>query len=135
MDLRATKARNDRGRGIMPFPALAALSWFGTIKSAMARIPWQAYIAAGLLAAIPVNGCIQYRSGYSDGRESVLAELRTAEAESLERASKAIERADKAGAKRAEIEAETRAADIEAIERAEATNANPLDALMSRDRD
>lgn len=114
----------------MPFPALAALTWFGTVKSVLAKVPWYVWAILALLAVWAIDRTAYGSRRYSDGRESVLTELRTAEADALERASKAIQSADKAGAKRAEIEAETRAADIEAIERAEATDANPLDSLF-----
>jgi hypothetical protein len=80
--------------------------------------------------AIWAWGAHNYRSGYSEGRESVLAELRTAEAESLKKAATAARNADKAGEQRALVEAETRAADLKAIERAEATGGNALDALF-----
>lgn len=49
----------------MPFPALAALTWFGTIKSVIKRIPWQVYAGLAVLA-------VWYweRDRHADNRES-----------------------------------------------------------------
>lgn len=82
------------------------------------------------LVAIPVNGWLQYRSGVSDEREAQEARLKLAEADALKRSVEARQNADKAGEQRATAEAEVRAADIEAIEAAEAAETNPLDALF-----
>jgi hypothetical protein len=49
----------------MPFPALAVLSWFGTIKSIIKRIPWQVYAGLAVLA-------VWYweRDNHADNREA-----------------------------------------------------------------
>jgi hypothetical protein len=95
-------------------------------RAFLGKIPREVWYALAVLAAVWWIRA----DAYSDGRESVLTELREAEDKAREKAAKAIEEADKAGAKRAQIEAETRAADIEAIERAEETGDNPLDNLF-----
>lgn len=82
------------------------------------------------LAAIPINGCVQHRSGFRDGAESVKAELRAAEAEAAKRSLEAIAEADTGKAKRAEKEAEIVGGMIDRIEEAEANDENPLDALF-----
>ena len=87
-------------------------------------------IAIGLAVALPVHGCMERREGRQEGRESVLAELRAAEAESLKRAAMAAREADKLAEERALAEAEVRAGDIAKIERAEAEGGNSLDALF-----
>ncbi len=55
----------------MPFPALAALSWFGIAKDIVRRIPWQVYAGLALLA-------VWYweRDRHADARE---AEVRAEE--------------------------------------------------------
>ncbi len=105
------------------------------IASAIARKVWQAIgirgaIAIGLAVALPIHGCAEHRKGYREGVASVEARLKVAEAESLKKAAIAARKADEAGEQRALAEAETRAADLKAIERAEAEGGNALDALF-----
>jgi hypothetical protein len=105
------------------------------IASTIARKVWQIIgirgaIAIGLAIALPIHGCTEYRKGYREGVESVEARLRDAEAESLKKAAIAARKADEAGEQRAIVEAETRAADLKAIERAEAEGGNALDSLF-----
>lgn len=60
----------------MPFPALAALSWFGTIKSLLAKVPAWVWIALALTAA-----WYWERDRYADAREAkVRAEEQAAHA-------------------------------------------------------
>jgi t-SNARE complex subunit (syntaxin) len=80
--------------------------------------------------AIWAWGAHNYRSGVSDEREAQETRLKLAEADSLKKAAIAARNADKAGEQRALVEAETRAADLKAIERAEANDTNSLDALF-----
>jgi hypothetical protein len=109
---------------------IQALAIWQTVKALAKRIPWQVYLALGISLAIWAWGAHNYRSGYSEGRESVLSELRTAEAEAKEKALKAITEAGEAGVARAErFEAEQQALG-EAIERAEAAIRNALDAIF-----
>jgi hypothetical protein len=103
--------------------------------AAIARKVWQAIgirgtIAIGLAVALPIHGCAEHRKGYREGVESVENRLKAAEAEALVKAAQAAREADKAGEQRALVEAETRAADLKAIERAEAENTNALDGLF-----
>ena len=109
---------------------IQALAIWQTVKALAKRIPWQVYLALGISLAVWAWGARNYREGYSDGRESVLAELRTAEAEAKEKALKAIAEAGEAGIARAErFEAEQETLS-QAIEKAEAANGNALDALF-----
>jgi hypothetical protein len=103
--------------------------------AAIARKVWQVIgirgaIAIGLALALPIHGCAEHRKGYREGVESVETRLKEAEAESLKKAAVAARKADEAGEQRALVEAETRAADLKAIERAEAENTNALDGLF-----
>lgn len=103
--------------------------------AAIARKVWQAIgirgaIAIGLAVALPIHGCTEYRKGYREGVESVETRLKEAEAEALKKAAIAARKADEAGEQRALIEAEARAADLKAIEKAEAEGGNSLDALF-----
>lgn len=93
-------------------------------------VPWWVYGIAAVLAAWGADRTLQYRQGYREGVESVETRLRDAEAESLKKAAQAAREADKAGEQRALIEAEARAADLKAIERAEAEGGNALDSLF-----
>lgn len=109
---------------------IQALMTWQAVKAFAARIPWQAWVAAGLLAAIPVNGCVQYRKGYSAGREAVLADLRTAEAEAAQKALEAAATATQAGIERAERFDAQQETLSDAIRKAEDANQNSLDALF-----
>jgi hypothetical protein len=95
-------------------------------RAFLGKIPREVWYALAVLAAVWWIRA----DAHNDGRESVLTELREAEDKAREKAAKVIEEADKAGAKRAQIEAETRAADIQAIEKAEANDTNSLDAIF-----
>ena len=101
--------------------SLGSKAW-GAIKS----VPREVWYALVVLVAV----WLIYREGVSDGRESVLAELRTAEAKAADKALEAIAEAGESGVERAErFEAEQQALG-EAIEAAEAANGNSLDALF-----
>ena len=103
---------------------------WGRIAAALKSVPWTMWTIAALVALIPINGCVQYREGRQDGRESVLAELRTQQAKTAEKATKARSSAAQGAKERAEtFEAEQRALG-EAIEKAEAEEANALDGLF-----
>lgn len=106
------------------------IGWLLTARAFLKRVPWQVWAALAILAAWGIDRTAQYRSGYSEGRESVLTELRTAEAKAADKALEAIAEAGEAGVERAErFEAEQQALG-EAIEAAEAVNENALDALF-----
>jgi hypothetical protein len=109
---------------------IQALAIWQAVKAFAKRIPWQVWAALAILAAWGIDRTLQYRSGYSEGRESVLAELRTAEAKAKDKALEAIAEAGEAGVERAErFEAEQETLS-QAIEKAEAANRNPLDELF-----
>jgi len=106
------------------------LTYLAIARAFLKRIPWQVYLALVICLAIWAWGAHNYRSGYSEGRESVLAELRTAETEAKDKALEAIAEAGEAGIERAErFDTEQRALN-EAIEKAEAKEGNALDALF-----
>lgn len=100
------------------------------VWGALRAVPWQVYVIGALVAAIPINGCVQYREGFENGRGEVLEQLRKAEAEAAQKSLEAVARADEEAIERAEKEAEIIAGQLEAIERAEAEERNPLDALF-----
>ena len=101
-----------------------------TIKQTLGRVPWQAWAVLALLAAFQVHGCTQYRSGYSDGRESVLSELRKAEAAAADRSMQAAAKGDKSKAVAAERSAQIIAGQIARVEAAETKGESALDALF-----
>ena len=111
--------------------AIFAKPIWRAIGGALGRVPWQIYAALALVLAFQVHGCTQYRSGFQDGKESVLSELRTAEAKSVTRSIEAARKADAAGAIRAEQQAAVIAEQIERIEQAERTGGNALDSLFN----
>ena len=49
------------------------------VWAAIKAVPWQVYVIGALVAAIPVNGCIQYREGDAAGYDRAQAEHREAE--------------------------------------------------------
>ena len=110
------------------------IGYIAIARAFLSRIPLEVYLALGISLSICLAiwawGVHNYRSGYSDGRESVLTELRTAEAKAADKALEAIAEAGEAGVERAErFEAEQDALG-EAIEKAEAANRNSLDELF-----
>lgn len=89
-------------------------------------VPWQVYAGLALLAAFWIWGNHQY----SEGRESVLVELRAAEAEAKEAAIDAAASADASERDRvADFMAEQEALS-DVIEQAEKENGNALDAIF-----
>ncbi len=88
-------------------------------------------VALALLVALPVHGCVEYDKGFDNGRTEVLEELRAAQAKAAETALKAAAQADEKALERAEAEAEVIERQLDAIERAEANDKNPLDALFN----
>lgn len=106
------------------------LTYLATARALLKRIPWFVWAAMAIIAAWGIDRTVQYRSGHSDGRESVLAELRAAEAKAAQKALEAAATATQAGIKRAErfdAEQETLS---DAIRKAEDANQNSLDALF-----
>jgi len=109
---------------------MQALAIWHAVKALAKRIHPAIYLALAICLAIWAWGAHNYRSGHSDGREAVLNELRAASAKAAERSLEAIAEAGDAGIERAEqFDTEQRALN-EAIERAEAKEGNPLDALF-----
>jgi hypothetical protein len=106
------------------------MTWLVTALGFARQVPWWVYGIAAVLAAWGADRTLQYRQGYREGVESVETRLRDAEAEALKKAAIAARKADEAGEQRALVEAETRAADLKAIERAEAEGGNALDSLF-----
>jgi hypothetical protein len=100
--------------------------WIASALTFARKVPREVWIILAALAVLWWHG----NSRYHDGREAVLAELREAEDKAEAASMAAVAREDKAAAERAEIEAETRARDIAAIEAAEAAGGNALDGLF-----
>lgn len=106
------------------------LSILSTIGGFLKRVPWFVYVGVAVLALWFIDRNAQYREGHEDGRETVLAEFRAKEAEALKNAAEARQEADTAGEQRELQEAEIVGGMIDDIERAEANEENPLDALF-----
>lgn len=106
------------------------MSWLLTALGFAKRIPWQVWAAVTLLAAFPLTYCKGRADGYSEGRESVEAQLRAAQAKSAEKALEAASKADLKAAARADQNAAVLAQQIKQIEKAEANDQNALDSLF-----
>ena len=106
------------------------MTWLVSALGLAKRVPWFVYAGLVVLAAWGIDRTVQYRSGYSDGEQAVEQRLRDAEAKALRKASEAFQNADKAGEERALAEAEAQNAALEAIRKAEANDANSLDAIF-----
>lgn len=90
------------------------------------RVPWQVYVAALLLALLPVSYC----KGKSVGKQQVIAQLKAAEEKAKKEAAVAAAVADEnQAAKTIEFEAQQEILG-KAIENAEATGTNPLDDMF-----
>lgn len=63
----------------MILETIAIRTVWGKAWAALKAVPWQLYVIGALLAAIPINGCVQYREGDADGYERAQAEYREAE--------------------------------------------------------
>jgi nitroimidazol reductase NimA-like FMN-containing flavoprotein (pyridoxamine 5'-phosphate oxidase superfamily) len=99
-------------------------------KASLVRIPWQVWAAVALVIAFPLTHCHGYRSGYSDGRQAVLDDLRAKEAAMSQKALEAVAKGNIEAAKRADQHAAAIAEEVRAIEKAEAEGGSPLDALF-----
>ena len=91
-------------------------------------VRWQ--LALGLVAALILSHTLAYCEGRSDGRESVMAELREQEAAAKSQAWEAITTEGAKGAERAREFEQQQETLRDAIEKAENANQNPLDAIF-----
>ena len=90
-------------------------------------VPWQVYAGIALVLAVYVYGCERYNAG----RESVLVELRQAEADARAKAAEARRVADAEALERADQFQEQQETLEQVIKNAEeSTNRNPLDDLL-----
>ena len=89
-------------------------------------VPWQVYAGIALVLAVYVYGCERYNAG----RESVLVELRQAEADARAKAAEARRVADAEALERAKQFDEQQETLEQVIENAESNNSNPLDDLL-----
>jgi len=89
-------------------------------------VPWQVYAGIALVLAVYVYGCERYNAG----RESVLVELRQAEAEARAKAAEARRVADAEALERADQFDEQQETLEQVIKNAEINNSNPLDDLI-----
>ena len=115
----------------MILEAIAIRTVWGKIWAALKSVPWFVWIGVAVLALWFIDRNAQYREGFENGRTEVLEELRTAQAKAAETALKAAAQADEKALERAEAEAEVIERQLDAIERAEANDENPLDALFN----
>ena len=114
----------------MILQTIAIRTVWGKIWAALKSVPWFVWIGVAVLALWFIDRNAQYREGFESGRTEVLEELRTAQVKAAENALKAAAQADEKALERAEAEAEVIERQIDAIERAEANDENPLDALF-----
>ena len=89
-------------------------------------VPWQVYAGIALVLAVYVYGCERYNAG----RESVLVELRQAEADARAKAAEARRVADAEALERADRFDEQQETLEQVIKNAEINNSNPLDDLL-----
>ena len=89
-------------------------------------VPWQVYAGIALVLAVYVYGCERYNAG----RESVLVELRQAEADARAKAAEARRVADAEALERADQFQEQQETLEQVIKNAETSNSNPLDDLL-----
>ena len=89
-------------------------------------VPWQVYAGVALVLCSYMYGCERY----SAGRESVLVELRQAEAEARAKAAEARRVADAEALERAVQFDEQQETLEQVIKNAEGNNSNPLDDLF-----
>ena len=89
-------------------------------------VPWQVYAGIALVLGIYGYGCERYNAG----RESVLVELRQAEANARAKAADARRVADAEALERAKQFDEQQETLEQVIENAESNNSNPLDDLF-----
>ena len=103
---------------------------FRKVWAALKAVPWFVWVAIAVAALWFIDRNAQYREGFENGRGEVLEQLRKAEAEAAQKALEAVARADEKALERAEAEAEVIERQLDAIQRAEANDENPLDALF-----
>ena len=104
---------------------------WATIKSTLGRVPLKAWIAIALVLAWQADRHFHGNARFADGRESVKAELRQAEAKAVDRSMKAAANADEYGAKQAEQTAQVIAGQLTRIEEAEKRGESALDAYFN----
>lgn len=105
-------------------------SLFFTARALLARIPWWVWPALAIAGAWWWDRTAQYREGYSEGRESVLAQLRAAEARARDKATEAASEAQERATERAVTFEAKQTKDKAAITEAKANDTNALDALF-----
>lgn len=114
----------------MIFETIAIRTVWAKVWDAIKSVPWFVWVAVAVVAMWLMDRNAQYREGFENGAESVKAELRAAQSKAAETALKAAAQADEKALERAEAEAEVIERQLDAIERAEANDENPLDALF-----
>ena len=89
---------------------------------------WQ--VALGVLGLLIVTHTLSYCTGYGNGKDAVKIDLREARVEAVEESMDRVRKGDIAGAKRAEEQAIKQAEAIKAIQEAESSDTNSLDAIF-----
>lgn len=105
------------------------MTWLA-IRSFLGGIPWQVWAGIAVIMAPPVAYCTGYNAGERDGREAVKAMLQKQMAQTMRNSWQARAQSDKKRAAEIEQEQEILRGQIEAIEKAEADDANALDSLF-----
>jgi hypothetical protein len=100
------------------------------IRGLLSRVPPLVWAIIGLLAVWGIDRTTYGARRYDDGRESVLSELRKAEAEAAQKAVEAVAKEGAKGAARAAEFDKQQETLRDAIEKAEAANQNALDGLF-----
>ena len=106
------------------------MTYLLAIRGLLARVPWQIWSILGLLAVWGIDRTTYGARRYDDGRESVLSELREAEAEAAQKAVEAVASEGAKGAARAAEFDKQQETLRDAIEKAEAEGGNALDSIF-----
>lgn len=106
------------------------MTWLLGIRSVLSNVPWFVWAALAIIAAWGIDRTAYGAERYSEGRESVLSELRAREAQAKDKALEAILKGDKRAIERAKKFEAQEAVLRDAIEAAETDSGNSLDALF-----
>ena len=106
------------------------MTYLLAIRGLLTRAPWPLWAILGLLAVWGIDRTTYGARRYDDGRESVLSELREAEAEAAQKAVEAVAKEGAKGAARAAEFDKQQETLRDAIEKAEAEGGNALDSIF-----
>jgi hypothetical protein len=106
------------------------MTYLLAIRGLLSRVPPLVWAILGLLAVWGIDRTTYGARRYDDGRESVLSELREAEAEAAQKAVEAVAKEGAKGAARAAEFDQQQQTLKDAIEKAEAEGGNALDSIF-----